>query len=88
MHQRGDSLSFAVFAFAVEDMNERDLLMTSATPSALLQLVSNSQIEAGENVLLIAVQLSELHKSGLLPPQSFKLLCVSSILVGRATYVS
>ena len=31
-----DLLSLAVLAFAVEDMNDRDLLMTSATPWALL----------------------------------------------------
>ena len=31
-----DLLSLAVLAFAVEDMNDRDLLMTSATPCAFL----------------------------------------------------
>lgn len=41
-----NSLSLAVFAFAVDDINERDLLMTSATPSALLQLLSDSRVRA------------------------------------------
>ena len=31
-----DVLSFAVFAFAVDDTNARDLLITSATPCAFL----------------------------------------------------
>ena len=31
------ALSFAVFAFAVDETNERERVMTSATPFALLQ---------------------------------------------------
>jgi hypothetical protein len=33
---REDVLSFAVFALAVEDINERERVMTSATPFAFL----------------------------------------------------
>ena len=35
-HRSSDALSFAVFAFAVDDTNARDLLITSATPCAFL----------------------------------------------------
>ena len=35
-YQRIDALSLAVLAFAVEDMNERESVMTSASPCAFL----------------------------------------------------
>ena len=35
-HRSANALSFAVFAFAVDDTNARDLLITSATPCAFL----------------------------------------------------
>ena len=37
LRSKQDILSFAVFAFAVEETNERDSVITSATPFALLQ---------------------------------------------------
>lgn len=61
-------LSLAVLAFAVEDMNDRDLLITSATPCAFLGGMSIVDCECIVlfDILLITVQLSELDQSCLL----------------------
>ena len=50
---KNDSLSLAVFAFAVEDMNAQDWVITSASPRAFL-----SDISSG---LLSAERISDTH---------------------------
>lgn len=76
------ALSLAVFAFAVDDINARDLLMTSATPSALLR---RREHETGGkcvgDVLLVAVELAELHEGCLLVSQRLRSLSSGRILV-------
>jgi hypothetical protein len=63
----------AVFAFAVEDMNERESVMTSATPAAFLfgarQPARVSHMQARAHALLVPVELAELHERRLLLAQ-------------------
>lgn len=79
---RSYALSFAVFAFAVDDMNDRESVMTSATPFAFLQVPcirfhvgTYSRIRS----LLIAVELTKLDQRGLLVPE-----CLLLALIVRA----
>ena len=73
-----DILSLAVFAFAVDDINDRDLLITSATPCALLQIIVNTQkdetMSSAMNILLVAIQLSQFDQCSFLMAQSFAIL--------------
>ncbi len=82
---RRNVLSFAVFAFAVDETNERDDLMTSATPFALLrkEVEHAAEPDSHTDVLLVSVQFSELHKCTLLVPQIRLLLLHKCVLVYR-----
>ncbi len=61
-------LSFAVLAFAVDDTNERERVMTSARPFAFLQpeCQQAGTSHRSQCVLLVPVDLAELHERTLL----------------------
>jgi len=69
-----NSLSFAVFAFAVDDMNALDNVITSARPFAFLPSVGSvflgSRVLLDGSALLVPIQLAELNERCLLFPQT------------------
>jgi len=69
---KNNALSFAVFAFAVGDMNALESVMTTARPCAFLSPSINynrrNQNVTNENVILISIKISKLYQHYLLVP--------------------
>ena len=73
------SLSFAVFAFAVEEMNALDLVVTSATPCAFLTKVRMKGSERRYNNTFIPDEIEVMEEAR----QAATLSKISSIGIGE-----
>lgn len=73
-------LSLAVLALAVDDMNDRESVITSATPAALLwsALVLDRVLIYKLDELLVSVQLTQIHQRRFLIPNVLLI-----VLIGR-----
>jgi len=71
-------LNFAVFAFAVDDMNALDCVMMSAKPCAFLAKSQNGSKDANQPFsLLVTIELPQFHQSHLLISQGLSLIMVT-----------
>jgi len=71
-------LNFAVFAFAVDDMNALDCVMTSAKPCAFLTKVRMKAKDVNELIsLLVTIELPQFHQSHLLISKGLSLIMVN-----------
>lgn len=74
------ALSLAVLAFAVEDMNARDWVITSARPWAFLYVPNVGSYSRGwraADALLIPVQLAQFYQGQFLVAQTLCLFIIS-----------